>query len=95
MKCGWGFGFGFRVGSSLTDLAFVNAQGFFHHTRDNSQEDGEVVFSVLSSAIRPGEANHLRLVAQGETGALVINGVNPFVLDLGGNLATGPIYAFA
>ena len=92
---GWGFGFGFRVGSSLTDLAFVNAQGFFHHTRDNSQEDGEVVFSVLSSAIRPGEANHLRLVAQGETGAFWVNGVHASELDLEGNLTTGPIHAFA
>ena len=97
----WSFALIFRPGStSIADAAGVNSQGFLRHVR-RSQGNWDVVSSLIVSAInpgeaiRPGEANHLRLVAQGETGSLVINGVNPFVLDLGGNLATGPIYAFA
>ena len=81
---GWGFGFIFRPGStSIADAAGVNSQGFLRHVR-RSQGNWDIVSSLIVSAInpgeaiRPGEANHLRLAAQGETGVARDKRCEPF-----------------
>ena len=96
---GWIAGFVVRYApDSIHERIAISSNCLFGHVRANKdpevmarRQSTELYVPGYSYGTRPGEANHLRLVARGDAGSFWVNGKLVAELDLEGNSTVSPI----